>query len=98
MRQQKSFLRSCVNLSVADPVHFLRDPDPDPTYLDMFLMFSKINILYGIFLPNLNNKHPMTLKNFLTKSKHPMTLKIKDKKLLCLKSKIKKNYLDITVF
>ena len=29
--------------SVADLVHFF--PDPDPTwYLDMFLMFSKINI------------------------------------------------------
>ena len=40
--------------SVADPAHFFPDPsDPKKTgsYLDMFFMFSKINILYGIFLP-----------------------------------------------
>ena len=50
-------------------------PDPgDPKKtgsgynLDMFLMFSKITFFYGIYLPNLNNKHLMTLK-------------IKDKKL-----------------
>ena len=61
------------------------DPDPDPTlYLDMFFMFSKINIFF--------------LWHFLTESEHHMTLKIKDKKLLChLKSKIK-NYSDETVF
>ena len=66
-------------LSVAEPVHFFRiqirirgsgfkntDPDPYPTYyLDMLLMFSKINNF---------------LWHFLTKSKHYMTLKIKDKK------------------
>ena len=60
----------CVLSSVADPVHFFSDHGSgyaDPvlklriririllsTYLDMFLMFSKINICYGIFLPNLN--------------------------------------------
>ena len=44
------------------------DPDLDPTlYLEMFLMFSKINIF---------------LWHFPTKSEHPMTLKIKDKKYL----------------
>ena len=44
------------------------DPDPDPTlYLDMFLMFSKINIFFW---------------HFLTNSNHLMTLKIKDKKSL----------------
>ena len=33
----------------------LKNTEPDPTYyLDMFLMFSKINIFYGIFSPNLN--------------------------------------------
>ena len=44
---------------------------PDPTgsgsYLDVFLIFNKTNIFYGIFF---------------SKSKHLMTLKIKDKKLL----------------
>ena len=62
--------------SVADPVHFFPVPvfkirtdpgDPKKTgsgsYLDMFLMFSKINIL---------------LWDFPTKSKHLLTLKIKD--------------------
>ena len=61
-------------ISVADPVHFLRirltPKRPDPTgsgsYLDIFLMFSKIyNFLWY----------------FYTKSKHLMSLKIKDKKL-----------------
>ena len=28
--------------------------DPTGSYFDMFLMFSKINNLYGIFIPNLN--------------------------------------------
>ena len=39
--------------SVADPINLFSDPDPTK-YLDMFLMFSRINICYGIFLPNLN--------------------------------------------
>ena len=36
-------LLSCIKSSVADPVHFFSDPDPDPTSY-MFLMFCKINI------------------------------------------------------
>ena len=47
--------------SVADPVHFFGSG----SYLDMFLMFSKINNF---------------LWHFDTKSKHLMTPKIKDKK------------------
>ena len=59
----------------SDPDPNLGDPKrPDQTrsgsYLDMFLMFVKINKF---------------LWPFLTKSKHLMTLKIKDKKIILTK-------------
>ena len=60
------------SLKDLDPDPDLGNPKrPDPTgsgsYLDMFLMFSKINNFLWHFYP---------------KSKHFMTLKIKDKKLV----------------
>ena len=49
-----------ISTSVADPVHFFRirirvTQKKTGSYLDMFLMFSKIYIFYGIFLLNLNS-------------------------------------------
>ena len=57
--------------SVADPIRFISDQDPDQrirfkksgSYLDTFLMLNRINNI---------------LWRFLTKSKHLMTLKIKN--------------------
>ena len=55
--------RQTIKSSVADTVQFFSDLDPDPTYIDMFLMFSK--------------KMNIFLCTFLIKCEHLMPLKIK---------------------